>query len=117
MTLPIDAPPRVYFNQSDGANAISIELRDGVGNRFGIGSRIVIHYGPEGAGHQLREIKASGGFLSMDPAVAHFGLAGERQVARIEVNWSTGEKSLLTGPFEAGYRYRITRSGDSQIAR
>jgi hypothetical protein len=86
-----------------------IELRDHVGNRFGIGSKIIIHYGAGGARHQMREIQASGGFLSFDASIAYFGLGEFPRVERVEVMWSTGERSELRGDFAAGARYILHR--------
>ncbi len=107
VTLPFDGPVRVFRNRLARGQAIVIELRDGIGNRFGVGSKILIHYSRDR--HQIREIKASGGFLSFDPMVAHFGMGEHRRVDRIEIRWSTGEQTELRGPFPVGARYRITR--------
>jgi hypothetical protein len=90
-------------------SAIAMELQDFAGNRSGVGSIITIHYGPSGERHQMREIQASGGFVSFDAPVAHFGLGDFEAVDRVEVRWSTGEISVLNGPFEAGARYTVTR--------
>ena len=57
----------------------------------------------------MREIQAGGGFLSFDPFVAHFGLGDSDRVRRVEVQWSTGERSRLAGDFSAGARYVIER--------
>jgi uncharacterized membrane protein YraQ (UPF0718 family) len=109
ITAPFHDVPWVYRNEHGGDRALSIELRDLVGNRFGIGSQVVIHYGPGAARHQLREMKAGGGFLAFDESVLHFGLGSHAAVQRIDVRWSTGERSAIRGDFRAGARYRITR--------
>ena len=46
--------------------SIVCQLHAEVGNRDGIGTRFTIHYGPDGERHQLREQKASGGYISFD---------------------------------------------------
>ena len=107
VTVAVDGPAWIYENRSGAGDAIAFELFDHVGNRHGIGSQIVIH---TGATSQLREIKVGGGFVSFDPASAHFGLGPHTTVDRVDVRWSTGERSELAGPFEAGHRYRITRT-------
>ena len=76
---------------------------------FGIGSKIIIYYGLDGSRHQAREIIASGGFISFDAPMAYFGLGDFEQVERVEVVWSTGERSELTGEFRVGARYIISR--------
>jgi len=88
-------------------NAIDVELRDERGNSHGIGSVVVIEY--SGAGQQMREIQAGGGYMSVDAPMAHFGLGAERVVERIRVRWSTGEPSELEDPFPAGAHYPVTR--------
>jgi uncharacterized membrane protein YraQ (UPF0718 family) len=108
VAVPIVGPVLVYVNNSTQTR-IAFELRDEVGNRFGIGSKVIIHYGAGGARHQLREIQASGGFISFDAPVAYFGLGGFQRVERVEVRWSTGERSEITGDFQAGARYIVHR--------
>ncbi len=70
----------------------------------------------DGKRHQQREIQASGGFISFDASIAYFGLGRSQYVERVEIDWSTGEKSELDGNFAAGGRYIITRkdSPDSE---
>ena len=99
---------QLYNNRVANNNNIQIELRDQVGNWFGIGSKIVLRYGNQE--HQMREIKASGGFMSFDNPVAHFGMGEISEVHRIDVHWSTGEVSSYDGPFVTGKRYRIKRT-------
>ena len=102
-------PVGVYINNTTTGNAIGFELRDHIGNRFGIGSKVIIHYGANAARHQMREIQASGGFISFDAPIAHFGLGDYDKVSRVEILWSTGERSMLAGPFATGSRYIVTR--------
>ena len=109
VTNAVNGPLRVFRNNAQSRRALSVELRDHRGNRFGIGSKVEIHYGENGGRHQVRELKAGGGFLSYDPPIAHFGLDAFEEVARIEVLWSTGERSVLEGPFAADARYRVER--------
>jgi uncharacterized membrane protein YraQ (UPF0718 family) len=110
VAVPVVGPVLVYLNNSTRGR-IAFELRDEAGNRTGIGSKVTVHYGPGGARHQVREIQAGGGFLSFDAPVAYFGLGEFQQVERVEVQWSTGERSEIRGDFAAGARYRIRRQG------
>jgi len=110
ITVPIIGPVQVFVNDST-KNRIAFELRDELGNHFGIGSKITIHYGTDGARHQRHEIQASGGFISFDAPIAHFGLGTYQSVKRVEIDWSTGENSEIRGTFSAGNRYVITRHG------
>jgi hypothetical protein len=106
-----DGPIWVYTNNTQNGAGIIFELDDSAGNRSGIGGRIIIHYGPDGSKHQIREIKASGGFLSYDAPRAHFGLGEHNVVSRVEVIWSTGETTELSGEFRRGHKYLIARTG------
>ena len=108
VVVPLVGPVLVYVNNSK-ANRVAFELRDHQGNRFGIGSKIVIHYGDAGSRHQMREIQASGGFLSFDAPIAYFGLGEFQRVEGVEVHWSTGERSEIRGDFTAGARYILHR--------
>ena len=105
----INGPMIAFWNNAQNNNAIQIELRDTVGNRFGIGSQIKIFYGAQKERSQIRELQLSGGYTAFDAPIVHFGLGKETSVNRIEVQWSTGEKTITRGPFAAGARYRLER--------
>jgi uncharacterized membrane protein YraQ (UPF0718 family) len=99
----------VFINNESKNNLITFEFRDQKGNAFGIGNKVYVHYGPGGERHQVREIKASSGFLSFDAPYAHFGLGPHRQVERVEIVWSTGERTVIDKPLEANRKYVIHR--------
>ena len=109
VTNAINGPLKVYVNNETANNSISVELRDHRGNRFAIGGKIIVHYGPDQSRRQIREIKAGGGFISFDAPVAHFGLGAFERVDRMEIVWPTGERTEIERPFPAGARYRIER--------
>ena len=100
----------VFINQVQKRHSISFEFRDALGNHFGIGNRITLFYGADDERHQLREIKASGGFVSFGPPLAHFGLGPYDRVNRIRVDWNDGSVSTIDEPLEAGHKYIISRS-------
>jgi len=108
VTTSINGPLWFYKNNSD-KNSIIFRLKDQKGNRFGIGSKLVIHYGPENKYHQVRELKAGGGFISFDSPLLHFGLGQNDKVNKIEVYWSTGEHQVLNHTFKAGHSYQLER--------
>jgi len=105
----VNGPLVAYWNNSQSGNSIAFEYRDHVGNRFGIGNKISIYYGENGERAQLREMKMSGGYMSYDAPVAHFGLGSHKTVQKIKIEWSTGGASLIEGPFNANATYQITR--------
>lgn len=104
-----DGPIWVYKNNTQINKSIVFELEDNKGNRQGVGSRVIIYYGKDQAKRQIRELKASGGFISFDAALLHFGLGKHASVSRVDVIWSTGDKSEIKGEFKAGHQYKISR--------
>ncbi len=97
---------RLFENRVNDRNRIVFELRDQRGNRFCIGCKIIIE---SASGKQLREIKASGGFLSFDEPAAFFGLDKDPEVNRVEIHWSTGESTIMNRTFPANHRYQLRR--------
>jgi hypothetical protein len=61
--------------------------------------RVIIHYGPEGKRHPVREIKASGRYLSFDAPRAHFGLGAYDALQKMEVRWSDGTTTVIAHSF------------------
>jgi uncharacterized membrane protein YraQ (UPF0718 family) len=102
-------PFKVYRNNETRNSSVVFKLRDGRGNRFCIGCRVIIHYGPEGRLHQVREIKASGGYRSFDAPLAHFGLGANTKIQKVEVRWSDGTKTLINHSFPANRQYTLRR--------
>ena len=101
-------PVQVYENQfTEGRGSISIELRDDQeGNHFGIGARVTIYFMDGSA--QMREIKASGGYLSFDHPKAFFGLGGHKEANKILVRWPDGDQQTIEADFLPG-RYIVKR--------
>lgn len=102
----VNGPLIAYLNNSQTGNSVAFQFRDHIGNRYGVGNKLTIHYGDKA---QIRELKMSGGFSSFDSPVLHFGLGSTDRVDRIVIEWSTGGMSEVSGPFEANARYTIDR--------
>jgi uncharacterized membrane protein YraQ (UPF0718 family) len=102
-------PFKVYRNNETRNSSVVFKLRDSRGNRFCIGCRVIIHYGREGKRHQVREIKASGGYRSFDAPLVHFGLGGNYDIEKLEVRWSDGTKTLIEHTFPANREYILRR--------
>lgn len=109
ITVPINGPLKIYVNNETKNNSIIFKFRDNVGNHFGIGNKIYIYYGENNERHQVREVKSGGGFLSFDAPIAHFGLGKYEAVTKIEIVWSTGEKTVIEKEFLANKSYVIAR--------
>ena len=109
ITNSINGPLWLLRNNTRNANSIIFTLDDLLGNRDGIGTVFTIYYGSETERHQMREIKAGGGYLSFDEPVAHFGLGTYEQIDRLKIRWSTGGVTEIPGPFKVGNRYDLER--------
>lgn len=110
VTGPVNAPAAVFINHATDRNALTVALRDEVGNRDGIGARLTLHGGLDSADFQVREIQLGGGFMSFDAPVTHFGLDQGEAADRLEIRWADGSQTTIEGPLQAGGRYHITRT-------
>jgi hypothetical protein len=106
ITQPVNGPVALFRNGSQTGNAITVELRDRVGNSHGLGAKIWIEVQ---GGKQMREVQAGGGFMSFDAPVAHFGLGAATAVDAIVIDWPGGGTTRIDGPLAAGSAYRVTR--------
>jgi uncharacterized membrane protein YraQ (UPF0718 family) len=113
VAIPVNAPVMAFINNSQSGNAIAFELRDHAGNRFGIGSKVEIRYGENGALRQMREIQLGGGFMSFDAPVAHFGIGAHEKIESVTISWANGGHTVIQGGLTTGARYRIERAKDA----
>jgi uncharacterized membrane protein YraQ (UPF0718 family) len=113
VTAPVNAPAALFLNNATDRQSLSVRLVDHQGNRDGIGARLTLHGGLEGADQQVRELQLGGGFMSFDAPIAHFGLDEGIAAERLSIRWADGSVSTIAGPLEAGGQYTITRSSIS----
>jgi len=100
------SPPRVFVNQQTDNHSVTFLLEDEKSNWFAVGATVVIEYGDQ---RQRKEIKLSGGFMSFDNPVAHFGIAGHEAIDSVLVTWPDGQVTEHDGPLPANRFYRIRR--------
>jgi hypothetical protein len=100
-------PVWAFVNNQTDNNAVTFELRDSQGNHFGIGSQLIAHL--DNGDAQLRELRSSGGFISYNAPVVHFGIGSSKSIDSIDIRWSTGETTSIKGEFTPGRRYVISR--------
>ena len=103
------APPRIYVNDENVGNSLLIQLLDQRGNSSAIGAVVTIGYGESEQLRQRREIRLSGGFLSFDEPIAHFGLGPHTHIDWIEVQWPDGELSRIDSSIAAATMLQIRR--------
>ena len=104
------ASPRIYLNELQVGNSVSFVLIDKRGNSSAIGAKITIYFAASRQS-QRKENKLSGGFLSFDNPVIHFGLGEEAIIDQISVRWPDGEESVIDGPLVVSGIYRVIRLG------
>jgi hypothetical protein len=100
-------PVWAFINNMSNGNAVSFELRDKQGNHFGIGAKLIARL--DNGTKLLRELRSSGGFISYNAPVAHFGIGKSKSITSIEVQWPTGDSTVIDGSFGPGKRYIINR--------
>ncbi|NQZ02719.1 MAG: CRTAC1 family protein, partial [Bdellovibrionales bacterium] len=100
-----------YYQNRSADDSFVVELRDKVLNSRAIGARAVLAYRVKGEiQKQVREVKMSGGYMSYDSNLLHFGISGSKEVAGVEITWSDGSSSSVEGPFPTNSHLKITRS-------
>jgi hypothetical protein len=101
-----EGPVQVYENQSTGAHhSIAFALNSRSGNTANLNARVIVH--PKSGPAQIREIKAGGGYQSVDAPWVYFGLGQADEVTKVEVQWPNGSKQEIQGPLQANALYRI----------
>jgi hypothetical protein len=100
------SPSRLFENQLCEGSSLQVDLFwPGSGNTRALGSTLVLRLGSES---QVRQVRASSGCLSGDPARVHFGLPDSDRPDWLEIRWPDGEISVV-GDLEAGSRLAVTR--------
>lgn len=110
ITRSLAGDMQVWRNNLQDQQSITFEFRDQVGNVFGIGNKITIHYGDNEERHQVRELKAGGGFVSFDEPRVHFGLGSHGHVSRVVIDWADGGRTELPRPLTTGHHHIISRT-------
>ncbi len=107
-----EGPIQIYENQSPTANnSIAFSLKLPKGNQLGVGAKILIR--DNKGRRQLREIKASGGYMSFDAPEAYFGLADADVIDELTVVSPGGKKQSFAVSLEAGALYQIDLSASA----
>ncbi|MGJ8653871.1 MAG: FG-GAP-like repeat-containing protein [Opitutaceae bacterium] len=105
----LEEPPFLYENTVATGNSIQIQLRGKKSNKFGLGARIEIQ---TGTNSQNREIYTSGGFLSTDEPIAHFGIGKATKADHVKVLWPSGAVQVVNN-LEAGRIHTIDEPDDA----
>jgi hypothetical protein len=87
------SPAQIFENQLCRGSALEVDLvwPDSHNSRA-LGSRLILQ---TGTGPYYREVKASSGYLSGDPARVHFGFPNRSELERLEIRWPDGVISTV----------------------
>ena len=89
-----NGPAKLYRNDGDARNWISVELVGSRDNRDAVGSTVTLEC--EGV-LQTRQRIGGGSYLSTSDARLHFGLGDCTQVDMLEVVWPSGQAQVIFG--------------------
>lgn len=87
---------QLHENQLCTGAALQVDLASSQGlNTRAIGARLALH---TSMGVLRRDVRASGGYLSGDPARIHFGFPADVRLDRLEIEWPDGALSVVQSP-------------------
>lgn len=101
--------PIVQRNDRPAGGALTVRLVDELGNRAAVGARVTIHTEQADWRQQVRVVRQSGGFSSMQAPQLTFGLGNDSAINRIDVLWPDGARSTIAGPIDGDRELVITR--------
>jgi len=87
------SPAVLFENQLCEGNNLTLSLRDTRNqNTDAIGARVILN---TTAGTYLRELSASSGYLSGDPAQIHFGIPFDAELLQLTIIWVNGQGTII----------------------
>ncbi|MYC93829.1 MAG: CRTAC1 family protein [Caldilineaceae bacterium SB0661_bin_32] len=102
------APSMIYENRLCGGNSLTVDLAwPGSMNTRAIGAHLKLH---TTAGNQVRTLRSNSGYLTGEPAQAHFGFPAGSTPLLLEIRWPDGAGSNLVVPFATGGRLFVERT-------
>jgi hypothetical protein len=110
ITVNLEEPDRIYRNDAQSKNRISIELRDPNGNTKALNATVRLK---TAAGTQVRHLSPATGYLSTNQATLLFGLGEESEVTELTVHWPHGGVQTHNN-LNAGQHYLITREASAE---
>jgi hypothetical protein len=84
-----------FKNQFPRQNYVAFRLTGTRSNRDAIGALVRIYMGNE---VMVREVQATGGYLSQSSRTLHFGLGSRSDIDRAEVRWPSGLVQMIHTP-------------------
>jgi hypothetical protein len=103
-------PAQLLHNVGPPRHWLQLKLIGTRSNRDAVGARIRIR---TDAGPQTRAVTAGSGYLSGSSLVQHFGLGAATQVATIEIDWPSGNRTDMRN-LAADRRYVVIEGVDAE---
>lgn len=85
-------PAVLLRNNLQRHNWVRLHLQGTSSNRDAIGARVILQ---TASSRQIRTVRGGSGFLSKEPCTVHFGLADEKDIQQIEINWPSGQSQTV----------------------
>ena len=109
----LESPSMLLRNETPGGHWLNVRLQGGKDvNRMGLGSRIRIYKAGQGGQAAAligcREMSVGFGYVSGQPAIAHFGL-GKEEACDVEVEWPFGKGKVLKSGVKADQLMTVER--------
>jgi ASPIC and UnbV/Secretion system C-terminal sorting domain/FG-GAP-like repeat len=93
--LDVQYDNKVYYNNPNTNNWLTVNLKGVQSNINGIGARLEIY----GAwGKQIREIKSGNGFSQQSTLNAHFGIGTATSITQLIIRWPSGKVDVIDNP-------------------
>ncbi len=103
-----DPPLLLHNSGGNGNHFVSFKLTGTKSNRDAIGARLKLM---AGGMIQIREVHSGGSYMSQSDLRAHFGLASNANIGKLEITWPSGAKQTFSN-FPADQFYSIVESKD-----
>jgi hypothetical protein len=87
--------PYYFKNQFPRRHYIAFRLRGTTSNRDAVGALVKLHLGE---GVMVRQVHATGGYLSQSSKTLHFGLGDAEKIDRAEIHWPSGLVETIESP-------------------
>ncbi|HEY8151042.1 MAG TPA: CRTAC1 family protein [Vicinamibacteria bacterium] len=89
-----DVPTLLHDCAPRKGQALVVKLEGTRSNRSAIGARVVVHVGPR---RLIDEVRSGGSFCSQNDLRLHFGLGTSAKADRVEVEWPSGARDVVSG--------------------
>jgi enediyne biosynthesis protein E4 len=95
--------PYYFRNQFAPRSWVAFRLRGTKSNRDAVGAVVKLYCGRDVL---VRQVDATGGYLSQSSKTLNFGLGDTRQIDRVEIRWPSGQRQELDSP-ELGKLHQV----------